>query len=685
MVVPTPPQANGPMRRFLRWLSRLFARPKPARPQPAPGRRRPSFEGLEERRMLAAGIGAVVPLVAPPTRHTLVARLNPQDLHTIEVGSSQGGSFTNILLGPNQNGVPAGAFALSGPGGARGRHVLVVVNDFNGDGLPDLAIHFGSTIQVRLSQPDGSFATVFQTPRRASLKVSSLVVGDFNGDGRPDLLTVSQPTQGQGDVFSLLLGNGNGTFTPPPRRDDRHDLRDALTTASRSGALDGLVVWRGLAAPVVENPTRIASPAVDADPARPPRPVDPDPIGRASPAATAGDDPNGGDGILAHHSGGPSAGAPGNQGSDGPEPAPGLAHSSAPADGRHGDPAGEGGGPGGSLRLDGNRTDLLAGEPLAPLGAAFLGLARGTAGGDPLTAGAPVGWVESPAPALAAGAASADGELARLVTAARAPAAANLGEQGQEEETFWTFFGAGRLRQALAEAAGLAPGASLTLASPTQEPAGRWRAAGLGGLLAQAFSLGNLKQAGTGAGLEGGSLPLQSLSDSQFLLADLTQRLTDAFSRLMQSFYLHFLGRAAEAGEVNGWVGLLLAGQTEEQVLSAFLSTAEFYQRTAALIPAGTEDERFLQGLYRLLLGRPAADAEVGGWLAALSTLGRDGVAAALLHSTEYRTRQVETYFQEVLQRPGSPAEVASWANSPFDLKTIRILLETNLPAPAEQ
>src|SRR5207244_1111194 len=120
-----------------------------------------------------------------------------------------------------------------GPGGVRaGRQVLVVVNDFNGDGLPDLAIHFGSTVQVRLGQIDGSFKTAFQQARRGGLKPVSLAVGDFIGNGRPDLLMVSQPAEGQGSVVSLLLDNGNGTFTPAPRP---VTPRATLAAASQKG------------------------------------------------------------------------------------------------------------------------------------------------------------------------------------------------------------------------------------------------------------------------------------------------------------------------------------------------------------------------------------------------------------------------------------------------------------------
>jgi len=160
-------------------------------------------------------------------------------------------------------------------------------------------------------------------------------------------------------------------------------------------------------------------------------------------------------------------------------------------------------------------------------------------------------------------------------------------------------------------------------------------------------------------------------------VADLIQRSTEAFGKLVKGFFELFLGRAAAEGEEAGWVGMFLAGQTEEQVLSAFLGTAAFYERTGTLVTSGTPDERFIEGLYTLLLGRSATEAELSGWCAALGGLGRGGVASFLLASTEYRSRQIAAYFEEQLQRAGTPEEIAGWAAAPFDLLNIRMLFET--------
>jgi hypothetical protein len=92
----------------------------------------------------------------------------------------------------------------------------IVLADFNGDGILDMAVteqELGpaNEVQVMLGNGDGTF----QSPRRfwAGPFPFALAAGDFNGDGKLDLAVVDQYSNVQGDnnVY-VLLGNGDGTF-----------------------------------------------------------------------------------------------------------------------------------------------------------------------------------------------------------------------------------------------------------------------------------------------------------------------------------------------------------------------------------------------------------------------------------------------------------------------------------------
>ncbi len=102
------------------------------------------------------------------------------------------------------------------PTGVGGNPLSVVIGDFNGDGIPDLAVADFQTQQVSvlLGNGDGSFQTVKAYPTGAN--PSSIVAADFNGDGKLDLALTSTPLgSSPGNLVSLLLGNGDGTFGAP--------------------------------------------------------------------------------------------------------------------------------------------------------------------------------------------------------------------------------------------------------------------------------------------------------------------------------------------------------------------------------------------------------------------------------------------------------------------------------------
>ncbi len=91
----------------------------------------------------------------------------------------------------------------------------VATADFNGDGIPDLAVSNSNSGQVALTillgNGDGTFTATAVSPT-VGLYPDSIAVGDFNGDGIPDLAVSSVDDS----KVTILLGKGDGTFTAAP-------------------------------------------------------------------------------------------------------------------------------------------------------------------------------------------------------------------------------------------------------------------------------------------------------------------------------------------------------------------------------------------------------------------------------------------------------------------------------------
>jgi hypothetical protein len=182
-----------------------------------------------------------------------------------------------------------------------------------------------------------------------------------------------------------------------------------------------------------------------------------------------------------------------------------------------------------------------------------------------------------------------------------------------------------------------------------------------------------LKRDGSAADLDAWVSQLPTLGQAG--VANAISHSTEALDVAVVGFYQKFLGRTPQGGEQNGFVSELAAGATEEQVIAQIVSSNEFANRANALVGGANADTNFVQALYLLVLNRTGGTAEVDGWVSLLPSIGRSGVAAALLASTEARGDAIALlYGSGLLDRSLAPsaAEVNGWVNSGLDLLTIQ-------------
>ncbi|HEY4355924.1 MAG TPA: FG-GAP-like repeat-containing protein, partial [Acidobacteriaceae bacterium] len=109
-----------------------------------------------------------------------------------------------------------------------------VTGDFNGDGVPDVAIASGGTtaLDVLISNGDGTFNAKVSYPTGGVNYIAGLVVGDFNHDGKLDIAAA-------GVGVGIYFGNGDGTFNTIPTTYSLTHAAVSMTTGDFNG--DGIL------------------------------------------------------------------------------------------------------------------------------------------------------------------------------------------------------------------------------------------------------------------------------------------------------------------------------------------------------------------------------------------------------------------------------------------------------------
>lgn len=122
------------------------------------------------------------------------------------------------------------------------------VADFNGDGNLDIAVTeyddaFTDYVDVMLGNGDGTFQAVKQYKGGACAYQAA--AGDFNHDGKIDLVLANGGcgSGSETNQFTVLLGNGDGSFQPPVAyADNAPPYQVAVGDFNRDGNLDVAVV-----------------------------------------------------------------------------------------------------------------------------------------------------------------------------------------------------------------------------------------------------------------------------------------------------------------------------------------------------------------------------------------------------------------------------------------------------------
>lgn len=163
--------------------------------------------------LLGKGDGTFTPTIDSPATgigpdSIVVGDFNGDGLPDLATANVTSNNVT-ILLGNGDGTFTPAASPTTGAGPD-----AIAVADFNGDGILDLATaNLGpntsaGSVTVLLGNGDGTFMPAAASPA-TGINPQSIAVGDFNGDGVPDLAVANTIS----NTATILLGNGDGTFT----------------------------------------------------------------------------------------------------------------------------------------------------------------------------------------------------------------------------------------------------------------------------------------------------------------------------------------------------------------------------------------------------------------------------------------------------------------------------------------
>jgi hypothetical protein len=143
---------------------------------------------------------------------------------------------------------------------------------------------------------------------------------------------------------------------------------------------------------------------------------------------------------------------------------------------------------------------------------------------------------------------------------------------------------------------------------------------------------------------------------------------SESLGRIVDSFYLRFLGRQSDTAGRASFINFLQNGGTEQQMENIFLTSPEYLSHI---------DTDFVQSLYINVLGRTGSASELAFWNNQLQTIGLLGVANGFTGSTENRQNTAIVDYETYLYRAPRNSEESSLVNSSKDLLEFAVFVES--------